>query len=329
MDAQPPSPGFRLPAEWEPHDGVWVSPPHNEDTWPGCLDEARQQFDALMATMAEVVRVRTVASLGVATDDSWIRDYGPIFVHDDRGSVHAYDFGFNSYGGKFPPWDRDDVAPQHIARAARLPLTVHGEILEGGAIEPNGRGLLLTTEQCLLAETRNPQLTQRDIEQRLRAWFGVDRIVWLSLGLVGDDTDGHVDNIARFIAEDVIAIVAPPSDHQDAPRMRHNRAILEAETDCHLVDLPAPQPIYYDFPPDRPYESGRVRLPASYANFLISNGRVFVPTFGVSTDETALRILDDAMPRHTIIGVRSEYLLVGMGGIHCMTCHQPAEAVRV
>jgi len=315
---------FRMPAEWEPQSCVWVSPPHNAETWPGCLDEAQEQFEALTAAMAEVVEVRAIESLGHTTNDSWIRDYGPIFVEDADGKVHAHDFGFNSYGEKFPPYDRDDATPQRIAGALGMPVTSHAEILEGGSIEPNGRGVLLTTQQCLLAETRNPALSRTALEQKLSEWLGVERVVWLNLGLVGDDTDGHIDNIARFIAPGTVAIVSPTPDHPDFDRMQQNRGILEAETDFTLIDLPTADTVFYDFPECRPYESGRMRLPASYANFLISNGSVFVPTFGVPSDDNALRVLDDAMPEHTIVGVRSEFLLVGMGGIHCLTCHQPA-----
>ena len=313
----------RMPAEWEPQDAVWVSPPHNAETWPGCLDEAQEQFALLYDAIREVVAVRPVESLGIETNDSWIRDFGPIFTHDADGAVRCHDFGYNSYGGKFPPWDLDNAVPPPIARAARLPMQSHEAILEGGSIEPNGCGLLLTTEQCLLTDTRNPTMARDAVEAMLSRWLGAKRVIWLPLGLTGDDTDGHIDNVARFLSEDVVAVVSPEREHKDYERMAVNRRLLR-DAGLTLVDLPMPEPVVYRFPEGRPYESGLMPLPASYANFLISNGCVFLPVFGQRRDDVAAKALEAAMPGYRIVPIRSERLLVGMGGIHCLTCHQPA-----
>lgn len=344
--------GYRLPAEWEAQSCVWVSPPTNPETWPRCLMQAGRQFDAWIDQLRRFAPVCTPQSLGISTDDAWMRDYGPIFVvREGNGQVEAtereapaprrvdravttelavHDFHFNSWGHKYEGVRaRDDVVPQHLARWLGSPIWVHDFALEGGAIEPNGRGTMLTTEQCLLNPNRNASSSRERIEVVLGEAFNVTNIIWLPGGITGDDTDGHIDDVARFVAADTIAAATAPAGHPDHEMLGRNLAALRQARDqdgrkLTIVELPMPEPMFYDYPADRFDEGGRAQLPGSYANFLISNGGVFVPTFGQPSDETALRTLEQAMPDYEIVPVRSEWLIVGLGAMHCLSMPQPA-----
>ncbi|MEE9403253.1 MAG: agmatine deiminase family protein [Algisphaera sp.] len=322
--SRPQPPIHRWPAEWEPLDAVWVVPPHNPETWPGCLDAAAEQHAAWCTAMGEVVTVRTTQAANIPTNDSWVRDFGPLFVypvdaggHDLPGQLVAQDFRFNGWGDKYEPRPLDDAAGAAIASSAGAKIIRHERILEGGALDSDGAGTLLTTTNCLLNPTRDDKGRpgeRADIEAMLRSTLGITRTLWLDADLPGDDTDGHVDNAARFVAPGCV-VVHPAID----PTPLHD-AGLEVTT------LPAADPLTYDYPPDPsvPGDEGGVRpLPASYANFIIANGRVFVPTFGTSSDDAALRLLDDLMPRHTPVPVRAEHLLVGLGALHCLSMQQP------
>ena len=318
---------YRWPAEWEPLDAVWVVPPHNPETWPGCLEHAAAQHAAWCAAMGEVIAVRSTAERKIPTDDSWVRDFGPLFVRevgpdgrDVPGVLVAHDFRFNGWGDKYEPRSRDDAAGSAIASAAGARLVRHGQILEGGALDTDGTGTLLTTTNCLLSPSRDAAGRAGDrtaIEQRLHGVLGTERTVWLSADLPGDDTDGHVDNAARFVAPGVV-VVHPVID----PAPLHAAGL-------EVITLPHAGPLTYDYPPipTTPTvngDTGGVRpLPASYANFVIANGRVFVPTFGTAGDDAALRVLDDAMPGHTPVAVRAEHLVVGLGALHCLSMQQP------
>lgn len=316
---------YRWPAEWESLDAVWVVPPHNRETWPGCLEDAAGQHRAWCDTMREVVSVRSTAELNIATDDSWVRDFGPLFVRevgadgrDVPGVLVAHDFRFNGWGNKYEPRPRDDAAGAAIASAAGARAVRHEQVLEGGALDTDGAGTLLTTTNCLLAPSRDAAGRAGEraaTEARLRDVLGITRTVWLHADLPGDDTDGHVDNAARFVAPGVV-VVHPAID----PVPLHAAGL-------EVITLPAAGPLTYDYPPDPTVDgdAGGVRpLPASYANFVIANGRVFVPTFGTAGDEAALRVLDDAMPGHTPVPVRAEHLVVGLGALHCLSMQQPA-----
>jgi len=327
--------GARLPAEWEPQSCVWLVPPHNPQTWPGCFDRAAAQFDAFMTELARATPISTPAELGVATNDSWIRDFGPITTLDPLGQPLFHDFIFNGWGGKYESRDLDDAVPTQLASALGLPVAHHSFVLEGGSIAPNGRGTALTTEQCLLhpnrPRTHKPpgQTARAYIEQTLHDTLGITHLIWLPGGIEGDDTDGHIDDVARFLDPHTIACISAPPGHPDHATTAAN---LEALRDAHdpagrpfdVIELPMPDPILYDFPPDRFGPGGTEPVPASYANFLISNGHVFVPVFGQPTDDQALRLLDDAMPGHRVVPVRAEWLVVGLGALHCLSMQQPA-----
>lgn len=320
--------GYRMPAEWEEQECVWVTEPHNTGTWPGCFEQAQDQHAGMREALAQHVRVRTTQELGLSTDDSWIRDYGPVFVVNGMGQVGCHDFVFNCWGGKYQPYDRDDRVPREIARRLGLPVRAHLMVLEGGSIEVNGAGTVMTTEQCLLDAQRNPGWSRDRIEQELHQALGTRHVIWLPGGIEGDDTDGHIDDVARFISSAVVVAVRAPPGHPDHEVLERNWAALGESRDqdgrrLERVELPVPDPIYYDFPADEYGPGGRRAVPASYANFLLSNGAVFVPVFGQSHDDRALRVLETALPNRRVVPVRAEHLVVGLGAVHCLTMQQP------
>ena len=316
--------GFRMPAEWERLACVWLVRPHNAETWPLCLEKAQAEWDAWRAAMSRVVEVRECTELGIPTNDSWIRDFGPIFVRDADGRVAGHDFRFNGWGGKYEVRDLDDAVPQSIRERWGVPMWSHDFVLEGGSIDVNGAGCVLTTRQCLQNANRG---AGRDPERVLRDALGIDTVIWLPGGITGDDTDGHIDDIARFTRADAIAAVRAPQGHPDHDMLEANWNALAAARDSRgnafeLHALPVPEPIHYDFPPDRFGPGGRMMLPASHANFLIANGTVFVPVFGGASDDAACKVLEKAT------GLRAEPIMarsrvVGLGSLHCLSCQQP------
>lgn len=349
--------GYRAPAEFEPTECVWVCTPHNHETWPGCFDLARQQHADWLALMQPYVQVRTTDQLRIATDDSWIRDFGPIFVvknqaekpqskpADDSDATRqsatlsdpaaaaplaCHDFRFNAWGNKYEAQRRlDDLVPQHLANQLNLPIWIHDFVLEGGSIDLNGKGTVMTTEQCLFNASRNPWAGREQIEQTLHDALGTTRVIWLPGGIAGDDTDGHIDDVARFVAPDCVAVVVAPEDHPDhAVTQRNLHALRQArdqdDQPLHIVGLPSPEPIIYDFP-DQPSvdQPGPAPVPASYANFLITTDAVFVPVFGQPTDDVACGVLEKVLPHRTIVPVRAEHLVVGLGALHCLSMQQP------
>jgi agmatine deiminase len=333
--------GYRMPAEWEPHEATWLSWPHNLETWPGNFEPVPPVFAEIARALAtdeevrilvgteELERSARTALAGVdlanvrffriPTNDSWMRDHGPIFVKDAAGAVALTDWGYNAWGGKYPPFDRDDRVPSTIGEILRLTVFRPGMVLEGGSIDVNGRGTLLTTEQCLLNPNRNPTLSRAEIETRLRDHLGVDHIVWLGEGIEGDDTDGHVDDLTRFVAPGTVvtAVEQDPADANHRP-LQDNLARLRAVKDqdgrpLRIVELPMPPAIDYD---------GR-RLPASYANFYVGNASVLVPVFDHPRDEVACATLARVFPKRRIVPIRCTDLVWGLGAIHCVTQQQP------
>jgi agmatine deiminase len=348
-DLPSPSPrarGFRWPAEWERHEGTWLAWPHDPQTWPGCVEQAEDAFAALAAAVSrgETVHLlvkdaateararRRLTAAGarrvrlhrVRTADSWYRDYGPIVVAKGRGRTRtrlAIDFRFNAWGGKYPTLQRDDDIPWRTRRILGLPVTRTPLVLEGGSIEGNGRGTLLTTTQCLLHANRNPHLTREEVEQRLREWLGVTHVLWLGEGIVGDDTDGHVDDLTRFVNPTTVvtAVEDDPRDENHAvlqENLRRLRAMADQDgRPLTVLTLPMPGRVTAD--------DGR-RLPASYANFYVANACVAVPVFGHANDARALKVLRRCFPRRTVVPIRCERLVEGMGTLHCVTQQIPA-----
>jgi agmatine deiminase len=335
--------GYAMPAEWAPHQATWISWPHNPETWPGLLPAAEAAMAQAVAALAggETVRINVLDAdheahvrtlLGpvadspavvfhvIPTNDAWCRDHGAIFVRDAAGKLAAVDCGFNAWGGKYPPWDRDDAVAARMATILGLPRFEAGMILEGGSIDLNGAGTLLTTEQCLLNPNRNPGLGRAEIEERLRLLFGVRQVLWLGDGIIGDDTDGHVDDITRFVAEDtVVTVIEPdPADPNHEP-LAENLARLQA------MRLPDGRPLrVIELPMPAPVERDGERLPASYGNFYIGNEAVLLPVFGQPRDAQAIGILQQCFPGRRIAPVRANELVVGLGAFHCLTQQVPA-----
>jgi agmatine deiminase len=338
MRKTPRALGFRMPAEWEPHEATWIAWPHNRDDWPGRFAPIPWVYAEIVRKLARVERVRilvqdraaeegarrilrksgadlrTVEFFHAPTDRGWTRDYCPLFVRNRAGEVALTNWRFNAWA-KYDDWKRDAAIPATLARALKLRSWEPGLVLEGGSIDVNGQGLLLTTEECLLSpvQARNPRLGRPHIEQALRDYLGVRRIVWLRNGIAGDDTHGHVDDLARFVNPDTVVIASEPdrSDPNYEP-LRENLAILR-RLPLRVVKLPMPAPLIFD---------GR-RLPASYANFYIANGMVLVPTFNDPHDRVALNTLARLFPDRAVVGIHAVELVWGLGTLHCMTQQQP------
>lgn len=331
-----------LPAEFETHAATWVAWPHNAETWPGCMEQAELEFAVLVRRLAESEPVRilvkdeghaeevraklrelprraAVSLHCVPTDDAWLRDTGPSFVRDGNGGLVALDWSFNAWGGKYPPWERDDAVASRVAGIAETRCIRPGLVAEGGAFEVDGAGTLIATENTLIDPARNPGVAREELERRLGKLLGARQIIWLGAGIAGDDTDGHVDDVARFVAPGrvVCAREPDPADPNHEP-LEDCRARLAAARDANgraleLIDLPMPSPL----------ESGGERLPASYANFFIANRSVLVPVFGVPEDREALDQLRAQFPGREIAEVPAATLVRGLGAVHCLTQQQP------
>lgn len=343
--------GYRMPAEWEPHAATWLAWPHERSDWPGkfptiawvyaevvrhlvagervriLVQDTAVKAQARRTLQREHVDLDRVDFFRVPTDRSWTRDSCPIFVrrHDDVALVN---WRFNAWA-KYPNWKRDDAIGDRLARTLRRrqwkpmagPRTRF--VLEGGAIDVNGRGTLLATEECLLDTTqaRNPGVARDDLERALGDFLGIGKVLWLGAGIAGDDTHGHVDDLARFVDPRTVVIAATddPADPNFAA-LRDNRARLERMTDqdgapLRVVPLPMPSPRRFD---------GQL-LPASYANFYIANAAVLVPTFNDPADRHVLDTLADLFPSRPVVGIYAGDLVLGLGTLHCMTQQEPAE----
>jgi agmatine deiminase len=346
MRSTPAELGYRMPAEWEPHRGTWLSWPHKQASWPGKFPPVPAIFARMVRHLADHEEVhinvagpaleeevrRLLADTGGdtgnvffhyhPTNDAWCRDHGPIFIQRQIGSTveeAVVDWGFNAWGGKYPPYDLDDLIPTRIAEELGLPVFHPGIIMEGGSIDVNGRGTLLTTEACLLNPNRNPELGRADIEDCLRGYLGVSHILWLGEGIAGDDTDGHVDDLTRFVdATTVVTVVEEdPADENYEP-LQANLERLHGMTDqegraLRVVTLPMPRALWHE---------GQ-RLPASYANFYIANGVVLLPTYDPSRDGEATATLQHLFPDREVIGIDCTDLVWGLGAFHCVTQQWP------
>jgi agmatine deiminase len=339
-----------MPAEWEPHAATWIGWPHNKSDWPGKFALIPWVYAEIVRKLApgELVRIlvnsaaheaqarRVLTKTGVdparleflrfPTDRGWTRDFGPIFVKQDRGLTIPR-FHFNAWA-KYPDWKRDDKVPAFAAKRLKLRIVepkVDGQpvILEGGSIDVNGRGSLLTTEECLLHPTvqaRNPHLHRRDIEGLLRDYLGATNVLWLGQGIAGDDTHGHVDDVCRFVGPHTVLLCREDDPHdmnyrplaENRERLQGMRA--EDGSKLEVVDLPMPAPVVFD----------GVRLPASYANFYVANAAVLVPTFNDPKDRFALGIVTEAFPDRPVVGIHAVDLVWGLGTVHCLTQQEPS-----
>jgi agmatine deiminase len=334
--------GYRLPAEWEPHAATWLSWPRREgisfpDSFDRVMPALRAMVEALVeseqvcinvcngahkAEACEVLRglpTERISFYLVPTNEPWCRDHGPIFLTRDLDpQLAAVDWDYNAWGNKYPPFDLDEVAPTRVAKILDVPVFYPGMILEGGAIDVNGAGALLTTESCLLNKNRNPNLSREEIEQHLRDYLGVRDILWLGDGIAGDDTDGHIDDLARFVSEStVVTVVEENPDDENYEPLQKNLARLRATKiggrAIKVITLPMPKKIMRE----------GLRLPATYANFYIANTCVLVPTFADPADRAALSILRECFPDRRVIGIDCRELIWGLGAFHCLTQQQP------
>jgi agmatine deiminase len=345
--------GYRMPAEWEMHAATWLSWPRREgisfpDSFDRILPALRVMVEALIeseqvcinicngvheAEARSVLRglpLERITFYRIPTNEPWCRDHGPIFLTRDRdpksatgrirrGELAVVDWDYNAWGNKYPPFDLDEVVPTRIAELHKVPIFYPRMILEGGSIDVNGAGALLTTESCLLNKNRNPNLSRDEIEERLRDFFGVRDILWLGDGIAGDDTDGHIDDLARFVSErTVVTVVEEDRDDENYKPLHENlRRLREMNIGGRRLDvvtLPMPRKIMRE----------GLRLPASYANFYIANACVLVPTFADSADEVALSILGDCFPSRRVVGIDCRELIWGLGTFHCLTQQQPS-----
>lgn len=338
----PRSLGYRWPAEWAPHAGTWVAWPHNRESWPGKFENVPAQFAAFVRAVAKhepvhilagrsevlaqakqlVGEVPNITLHDIPTNDAWCRDHGPTFLVGPAGAPPALvDWQYNAWGGKYPPFDCDNAVPGKIAALQGRKVFSPGIILEGGAIEGNGRGVLLTTERCLLNPNRNPQLSREQTEQYLRDYLHVDKILWLTQGdIPGDDTDGHIDQLARFVnPTTIVAAVATDEEDEcfaDLQAMWQELTSFTDQDDQPFTIVPLPIP--------RPKFVGEQRLPCSYCNFLIANGAVIVPQFGDPADAVAIETLQRLFPDRVVRGCDSIDLIWGLGSFHCMSQQEPA-----
>lgn len=343
FNESPKKAGYRFPAEWAKHEATWLSWPHKEASWPGKLDTIYAPYCQFIKIVAEGEKVRinindeetkafAIAELEKAgadlsqiefylhpTNDAWCRDHGPAFlVKDDQKAV--VDWGYNAWGGKYPPFHLDDVIPTKVAEHFNLPLYLPEIVMEGGSVEFNGAGTIMTTTACLLNENRNPHLTKAEIEQYLLEFYGAEQVLWLGDGIVGDDTDGHIDDITRFVNEDTVLTVVEsnPLDENYLLLQENLEALKEMRLlngkALNIVKLPMPSPVIHE----------DTRLPASYANFYIANTAVIVPTFRDVNDEKALQIIQEVFPDRKVVGIDSTDIIWGLGSFHCLSQQEPA-----
>jgi len=358
------TPAYRMPAEWEPHAATWIAWPHNPEDWPGKFRPIPWVYAEIVRHLSRVEDVhilvndqaaeraatsvlrRSGANLARthyhhwATDRVWLRDSGPIFVKDAQGDLAVTNWKFNAWA-KYDNWRRDDQIPHHVAKLYNIPEIKpeidlgegkpHRIVLEGGSIDTNGAGILLTTEECLLSEVqqRNPGLgdettTRAHLETAFHDYLGIAQTLWLHRGCAGDDTHGHVDDISRFVAENTILTCVEPNtadenhlplaENLDRLRSARNRTGKGKAKPFHIVELPMPSPVYFE---------GQ-RLPASYANFYIANSLVLVPTFNDAADRHALNIVASCFPTRQVVGIHAVDLVWGLGTLHCLSQQEPA-----
>jgi agmatine deiminase len=324
----------RLPAEWERHSATQLHWPSNTETWPEerlervekvYLDllNALSQFEEIHLFVHPEAIQRFEKQLlinnskliihGYPINDVWARDCGPIFI-EEEGQFKITNWEYNAWGGKYPPWDADNRIPEYVANYLGMPMLSTGMVLEGGAIETNGKGTLISTESVMLNPNRNPRLTKADIESKLREYFGIERFIWLKAGLAGDDTDGHVDDLTRFLNEDtVVTMLSNDPDDPNYEVLHTNFQILE-ESGLNIETLPMPECRIEGTTVD-----GSEYVPASYANYYVANECVLLPLYDERYDHQAMDLLKSYFPDREVIGIPCADLVWGQGSIHCIT----------
>jgi len=345
-----PQQQYRMPAEWAPHAATWIAWPHNPEDWPGKFQPIPWVYCEIVRQLSHVEDVHILVNDAAAekratqmltrqhanlarvrfhrwrTDRVWLRDSGPIFVKNAKNETALTNWRFNAWA-KYPNWHHDDKIPAHVAKLYKMKsfepaIGSKRLVLEGGSIDTNGAGVLLTTEECLLSEVqqRNPGVSRTQLEKAFADYLGIEQVLWLNRGCAGDDTHGHVDDIARFVGENTIltTIESNKSDDNHEPLAENLDRLRSARNlrgkPFTIKTLPMPAPVVFE---------GQ-RLPASYANFYIANNLVLVPTFNDPNDRIALNTLAECFPRHTVAGIHCTDFIWGLGALHCMTQQQPA-----
>jgi agmatine deiminase len=341
----PAEQGYYFPAEFAKHRATWLSWPHKEASWPGkiasifpsycefikeltlseevCInvaDEAMKQFAVgwLTKSGADLSRITFYFN---PTNDAWCRDHGPAFLINPSASQKkvVVDWNYNAWGNKYPPFDLDDVVPTRIAEQLGLPVYHPGIIMEGGSVDFNGDGTLITSECCLLNDNRNPHLNRSQIEKYLADFYGIKQVLWVKEGIVGDDTDGHIDDTVRFVNHDTVLTVVEEDKNDDNYGLLQQNLVqlkkmrLLNGKQLNVVELPMPDAVIYE----------AQRLPASYANFYISNASVIVPTYRCKNDDRALRIIGECFPGRRVVGIDSTDIIWGLGSFHCLSQQEP------
>jgi len=350
LDCTPAELGYVFPPEWAPHAATWISWPRPEgisfpDKYqpvPGNLAHIIRQIarreqvhiNVSNDNYEQIVRqqlgehgcpLRNVYFHHIRTNENWCRDHGPAFVMKQNGSMAVVDWDFNAWGGKYPPYDADDAVPTRVAEELKLPIFYPGIVMEGGAVDFNGAGTVLTTTDCLLNPNRNGRMSKARVEQYLKGYYGQKHVCWLSGGIAGDDTDGHVDDLARFINPTTIvtAVEEDPKEENFEVLNENRRRLVELRDQdgrpFHIVEIPMPGAVEYD----------RQRLPATYVNFYFVNGALLVPTYrDRKNDRRAISILQAYLPKREVIGIDCVDLVWGLGAIHCLTQQQPMQKRR-
>ncbi len=335
--------GFYMPAEWENHDAIWLAWPYDPTTFPNRVESVEATYVQIVKeihegeevnlfvidepTKQKAIRMFKEANIDLARihfyvsdyADVWFRDYGPVFVKNQNHELAMIHWDFNSWGEKYEELLRDGKIPSVINQKMRIPRFEPGIVLEGGSIEVNGKGTVLTTEQCLLNKNRNPSLTKKEIEGSLKDYLGATKVVWLKNGIMGDDTDGHIDDLARFVNPTTI-VCAYQEDQNDIDydALKENYDIL-----CQSVDQDGKKLKIVKLPMPKVISDEDERLPASYTNFYIGNQKVLAPVFDHKNDRKALNILQELFPTRKVVGIRCVDLVYGFGTIHCISQQQP------
>lgn len=341
----PKAQGYYFPAEFGPHLATWLSWPHKEESWPGKIHTIYSPYVSFIRelTKGELVRINIVDKSMQAfaidlliqgqvdlskvqffihpTNDAWCRDHGPAFLINPKSEIKKVivDWGYNAWGNKYPPFELDDMIPTSIAKAFKIPVYYPGIVMEGGSVDFNGAGTLITSTACLLNKNRNPNLNQSQIEAYLHQYYGVDQVLWVDEGIIGDDTDGHIDDTVRFVNEDpVIAVIEEDNQDENHALLAHNLKQLQKMRllngkQLNIIELPMPDALYFE---------GQ-RLPSSYANFYIANQSVIVPIYQCKKDDLALQIIQASFPDRTVIGINSTDIIWGLGSFHCLSQQEP------
>jgi agmatine deiminase len=345
-DFTPNELGYYFPAEFEPHVATWLSWPHKEASWPGKIHTIFPSYSLFVKELTvrekvcinvvdEAMKASAVAHLQKAgvdlskvefffhpTNDAWCRDHGPAFLINPAAENKkvVVDWNYNAWGGKYPPYDLDDVIPTLIANHYNIPVYHPGIIMEGGSVDFNGKGTLITSTLCLLNENRNPHLNQQQIEQYLTDFYGVQQVLWVEEGIAGDDTDGHIDDTVRFVNEDTVLTVVEENKRDENYQLLQKN--LKQLKQMRLLNGKQLNVVELPMPPEYLYEDQR--LPCSYANFYIANHAVIVPTFQCDKDDNALDIIQSCFPTRKVVGIDSTEIIWGLGSFHCLSQQEPA-----